>query len=289
MNQDGRLDVLLAHSEKPGYPVSWYAAPVDPKTDSWTEHVIGWMDKCHNLKVADFDLDGDPDVMAGTLPNYPHEAPHHFGIYMNLHGAKHWQWQEVTGQGNYSAQAGDIDKDGDIDIVGLRNHNRPPIELWRNLSADKTREKEKPNTGRETTFRREGNLPVNILSLDKWTYIQVDNKRTRFDGRTSGDGFWFGLAMGDLTGNREMDIASGNWIYKNPGEKMASEWERHEMGDNLDALLIMNVDNDGKGDLIAAKCNHQYWIEVLGLDQDQLLIHQIGSLPVCNHGTSTQG
>jgi hypothetical protein len=27
----------------------------------------------------------------------------------------------------------------------------------------------------------------------------------------------------------------------------------------------------------------------MGLDRDQLIIHQIGSLPVCNHGTSTQG
>ena len=285
MNLDGRPDVLLAHSEKPGYPVSWYAAPVDPKKDPWTEHVIGWMDKCHNLKVADFDLDGDPDVMAGTLPNYPHEAPHHFGIYVNRYNAIHWQWQELTESGNYSAQAGDIDNDGDMDIVGLRNHDRPPIELWMNLSADQTPDREKSDTvtGPET------NLPDDILSLDKWTYIQVDNMRTRFAGRTSGDGYWFGLAMGDLTGNGDMDIAAGKWIYKNPGEQMDSKWERHELGDNLDALLILNVDDDEKRDLIAAKCNRQYWIEVMGVDRDQFMIHQIGSLPVCNHGTSTQG
>jgi hypothetical protein len=88
MDLDGRPDVILAHSEKPGYPVSWYRAPEDPGNQPWTEHVIGRVDKCHNLKVADFDLDGDPDVLVGTLPNFPHEAPHHFGIYIN-HGI-HW-------------------------------------------------------------------------------------------------------------------------------------------------------------------------------------------------------
>ncbi len=285
MNLDGRLDVLLAHSEKPGYPVSWYAAPVDPKTDPWTEHVIGWIDKCHNLKVADFDLDGDPDVMAGTLPNLPGEAPHHFGIYINRQNAIHWQWQELSDLGNYSAQIGDIDNDGDMDIVGLRNYNRPPIELWRNLSADQNPDPEKS----DTVVVPGPNLPDDALSLDKWTYIQVDNARTRFAGRTSGDGYWFGLAMGDLSGNGDLDIASGKWVYKNPGGGMDSKWDRYELGDSLDALLILNVDNDEKRDLLAVKCNRQYWIEVMGLDRGQFIIHPIGSLPVCNHGTSTQG
>ena len=203
------------------------------------------------------------------LPNLPHEAPHHFGIYINRQNAIHWQWQEITDLGNYSAQVGDIDKDGDMDIVGLRNYNNPPIELWRNFSADRTREEEIPDTAQETAIGPDKILPDNILSLDKWTYIQVDNQRSRFAGRTSGDGYWFGLAMGDLTGNREMDIASGKWVYRNPGGQMDAKWERHEIGDSLDALLIMNVDNDEKGDLIAAKCNHQYWIEVMGMDWER--------------------
>ena len=280
MNQDGRLDVLLAHSEKPGYPVSWYEAPADPKTDPWIEHVIGWIDKCHNLKVADFDLDGDPDVLAGTLPNFPHEAPHHFGFFVNQKNAIYWKWQKLTDLGNYSAQIGDIDNDGDMDIAGLRNHDRPPVELWRNLSADQD-----PAAEIET----EKDLPDQVLSLDKWTYIQVDNMRTRFGGRSSGDGYWFGLAMGDLTGNGDVDIASGKWIYRNPGGLMDSKWTRHELGDSLDALLILNIDDDGNRDLIAAKCNRQYWIEVMDMDRNQIKLHEIGTIRVCNHGTSTQG
>jgi len=277
MNLDGRPDMILAHSEKPGYPVSWYEAPEDPVNQPWTEHLIGRIDKCHNLKVADFDLDGDPDVLAGTLPNFPHEAPHHFGIFINRGDALQWAWQELTGLGNYSAQVGDIDNDGDMDIAGLRNHNRPPIELWRNLAADRGHKGENES------------LPVMKISLDKWTYVQVDHMRTRFGGRTGGDGYWFGLAMGDLTGDGYEDIAAGKWMYTNPGGSMEAKWIRNELEDSLDALLITDVDGDIYGDIIAAKCNRQYWIEILDADQGKCCVRQIGSLPVCNHGTSTQG
>ena len=99
------------------------------------------------------------------------------------------------------------------------------------------------------------------LSLDKWTYIQVDDDRTRYDGRTSGDGFWFGLGMGDLTGDGYEDIVSGKWFYRNPGGNMANNWGRVTFPDSMDALLIVDIDGDDRGDVIAAKCNEQYWFE----------------------------
>lgn len=136
MNKDGRLDVLLSHSEKAGYPVSWYEAPANPKKGRWKEHVIGNVDKCHNLKAADFDNDGDLDVLAGEMPNIPKEAPHPVVVFINQGNSIRWKRQVLADHGNYSAQVGDIDNDGDIDIIGLRNHNSTPIEMWRNKTND---------------------------------------------------------------------------------------------------------------------------------------------------------
>lgn len=127
------------------------------------------------------------------------------------------------------------------------------------------------------------------LSLDKWTYIQVDAKRTRYDGRLSGDGFWFGLAMGDLTGDGYKDIVSGKWFYRNPGADMEAKWQRVAFDDSMDALLIVDIDDDERGDVIAAKCNQQFWYEANDRQGNSWTCTQIGDLPVCNHGTTTQG
>jgi len=136
MNKDGRPDVLLSHPEKAGYPVSWYEAPASPVKGQWKERVIGRVDKCHNLKAADFDNDGDLDVLAGEMPNIPKEAPYPVMVFINQGNAFRWKQQVLANHGNYSAQIGDIDNDGDTDIIGLRNHNRAPIEMWRNKTSD---------------------------------------------------------------------------------------------------------------------------------------------------------
>ena len=127
------------------------------------------------------------------------------------------------------------------------------------------------------------------LSLDKWTYIQVDDERTRYDGRTQGDGFWFGLGMGDATGDGNLDVVSGKWFYRNPGGNMEARWERSNFPDSIDALLILNVDGDAYGDVIGAKCNQQFWFEAKDEKGASWQARRIGTLPVCNHNTTTQG
>jgi hypothetical protein len=135
MNADGRPDIVIDQAEDKGYPVSWYQAPADPKDGKWIEHVIGQVDKCHSLKVADFDNDGDSDVFAAEMPNIAQEAPHPVMIFINQGDSLAWREQVLADYGSYSAQIGDIDNDGDIDVIGLRNHNRAPIEMWRNISS----------------------------------------------------------------------------------------------------------------------------------------------------------
>ena len=151
MNGDGRLDVLFSSAEKPDYPVSWYEAPHDPKNGKWKEHVIGQIDYCHTLKVADMDNDGDIDVVAAEMPRY--EAPYPVVISVNQGDSMTWKVQVLATTGNYSGQVGDIGNDGDMDIVGLRSYDKAPIEMWEN----------KTNDGKST--------------LDSQTHVQMNGRR----------------------------------------------------------------------------------------------------------------
>jgi hypothetical protein len=130
MNGDGCADVLFSHSERAGYPVCWYEADKSNK-DNWKEHVIGQVDFCHTLQAADMDLDGDVDVVTGEMEKS--DDPDQIIIYLNERDGVAWKREAVINNGIYSGKVADIDNDGDYDIVGNRNFDKPPIEIWENL------------------------------------------------------------------------------------------------------------------------------------------------------------
>ena len=130
MNGDGCADVLFSHSERPGYPVSWYELDRSDK-DSWKEHVIHTVDFCHTLQAADMDLDGDIDVVTGEMEKS--DDPDQILIFLNEGDGLIWKKQVVSNTSIYSGKVADIDNDGDMDIVANRNWNEPPLEIWENL------------------------------------------------------------------------------------------------------------------------------------------------------------
>jgi len=60
---DGRAEVFISHSERAGYPVSWYRAE-DPREGPWVEHVVAEeFIAAHTLQVFDFNGNGHYDVL----------------------------------------------------------------------------------------------------------------------------------------------------------------------------------------------------------------------------------
>lgn len=134
INGDGRVDVVMGHSEKTGYQVTWYeSADASSGPDAWTPRPIAIVDYCHTMRLADFDIDGDLDVLAATLIRT--DQPR-IVIFWNEGGGATWTEQVVAETSAYKAKVGDLDGDGDADIITARSWEEPPLTLFRNPTND---------------------------------------------------------------------------------------------------------------------------------------------------------
>ena len=131
MNNDGRLDILMAPAELHNqyYRISWFEAPKDP-TAMWKEHVV--VDSIeaviHFIGAADFNLNGKKDIMYAHMKqgNYPQE------VAVLYQGRKNtWEKEVLSNDGSHSMILYDFDGDGDIDAVGA-NHQEDKLKMWIN-------------------------------------------------------------------------------------------------------------------------------------------------------------
>lgn len=127
IDEDGRAEVFISHSERKGYPVAWY----DFEGNSWEEHVIDTLEASHTLQVFDFDSDGDFDLLAGENRDRWDDPGDPVKLYLNQ-GDNTFQEQLLTTEGIYNGLAGDMDSDGDIDILRLPGHASDTLEVWIN-------------------------------------------------------------------------------------------------------------------------------------------------------------
>lgn len=122
------------------------------------------------------------------------------------------------------------------------------------------------------------------LSLDRWTYIEVDNNRGKW-GDWDGPNWlrYFGLAMTDVNRDGYKDIIAGRYFYRNPGGDMTGTWHRITFEINVDAMLVVNVDGDSFADVIAEALPDVYWLEARDMNGDSWKATKIGTLPKTGH------
>ena len=219
------------------------------------------------ILVEDMNKDGTPDVVISSSEQKGYPVS-----WYESKNPKSGKWTEhVIGQIDYchTLQSGDMDNDGDIDIVGaeLPRWESPfPVAVFRNNGdgISWTKQLVSNNTGSYIgvvgDLGSDGDLdivggrsynqsPVEIWenltsdskqSLDKWTYIGVDSARKKWGDWNPPN--WmrsFGLTVRDITDDGFEDIAAGRYFYRNPGGDMTAKWERIDFGINVDAVLFV--------------------------------------------------
>ena len=237
LNGDGRLDVLLGPAESQG-KLAWFEAPSNPAQEMWQEHVIdNDVEYLHTFQVADVDNNGFPDIVTAEMHQSRRKR---VSVYFQFVDRAVWHPVVIARTGSHNLRIGDIDGDGDIDILGANwGGSYAPLEVWMNQLIDRS------------------HLPME----PGWTYTRVDGNRGKWGDFDSPVWMkYFGLAAGDVGGRGVKDIASGRYFYWNPGDASGA-WRRTELPVNADAMLMFDVDGDGRDDIIAEALPNVYWLK----------------------------
>lgn len=123
--------------------------------------------------------------------------------------------------------------------------------------------------------------------VSNWTYIQVDNEKNKWgDYDEPGWLRYFGLDMGDFNHDGMKDILSGRQVYLNPGKSMTGEWQKVDLGSNVDGILVMDVDGDEYADVIAQALPEVFWFEATNTEGTKWESIKIGEVPPTSHVNS---
>jgi hypothetical protein len=126
------------------------------------------------------------------------------------------------------------------------------------------------------------------VGLDRWTYIHADDDRVPTSKKKGS----FGIAFGDIDGDRRIDIASGSHVYRNPGGDMTkTPWPSVTLpndpvyGNPLDAGLLFNVKGAGPArDIIAQSLPNIVWLHAGDAKGEKWSTRVVAQMPGPRHG-----
>ncbi|MEM9527224.1 MAG: VCBS repeat-containing protein [Bacteroidota bacterium] len=136
LDEDGTPEIFISHSERGGYPLSYYSRNED---GSYTEHVIlEELPAAHTLQVFDMDLDGDLDVVTGVnfarAVNLEPKVTEYPVMVLLNDGDGKWTAKLIENEGIYNGRVADFEGDGDYDIFRYPNHEAEELFLIENQS-----------------------------------------------------------------------------------------------------------------------------------------------------------
>lgn len=185
----------------------------------------------HDHKVDVGDLDGDgfndlvivvDDINFGVRPAQRHRIYLNDGTHRFTEDLRNRSLLEQINGDIYDVRIGDIDGDGDLDIV-MPNYERPPVVLLNDGTGRFTRVTDRlPNQTRHDTalllvdIEGDGDLDLYLVSLDNRTpsALFLNDGRGFFHRATRGEpqgaGPAYRAAFGDIDGDGRGDLIAGS-------------------------------------------------------------------------------
>ncbi len=141
LDLDGRMEIIAAPQSSQTGKLAWYKAGEDRNT-LWTEHIVANnITRMHGLGVADFNNDGILDIHTSVRHDNPGEQDNVSIWISNGETVPGFLEYVVDDRGSHFSKIGDIDQDGDIDILGANwsghDNLHSDVLLWRNLIKTK--------------------------------------------------------------------------------------------------------------------------------------------------------
>jgi hypothetical protein len=204
IDADGKLDVVLSGSEGESR-LAWFEVAAG-ENSVWIRHEIGAESYVgvHSLRVADFDLDGDLDIVAAEMATSPNKR---IVVHLNEGNGSSWQRVLLATHGSHNMVVADVDADGDPDLLGKNYEGKGRfIEYWQNRSGELRLVPQ-----RSVTSSADG---------ARWEYQPIDLSRPASDARK------FGLLIHDVNQDGLTDVIAGGSIYLNPGSGGQQDWRR---------------------------------------------------------------
>lgn len=156
LDLDGDIDVIA--SAYNGNNISWWANDGSPGDGGWTEYVIdNTLTGASDLNVLDLDLDGDIDVVGSAVLSDDVIWVENDGSPADGGWVRHAI--DTNFDGASSVSCIDLDRDGDIDILGAAE-NADDVGWWENGGA------EAADTGTGSTEAATPFISVDFTSLN---------------------------------------------------------------------------------------------------------------------------
>lgn len=218
---DGRPDIVITEAEYLDGRISWFENRLleDPE-NPWIEHEIDHpLYYAHSLEA--WRGDDVVRVFMGEMEKGGWNALYNFNaqiaLYESIDNGGSWRKNLIQGQGTHEATVFDVDRDGELEIVGkeccqMDVLGQPKIQIWKYRKG--------PNP--ITRYRHE--------------FIDRDKLETGTD-----------ILASDVDFDGLKDVLCCKWWYKTP------TWERFRIPGINQVHLAYDIDGDGREEIIATK------------------------------------